>query len=156
MKNILVITQHLFPIQTPRSLRSTELVKELGKRGYNVTVYAVIGEYDYSSFEKEYHVKVKPIPLKWQRTPYTSDGVQKRSLIDKVLGRLLERKTLFPDIEFLYRVKDVIKKELDIDVLISIANPHPIHWGVAKARKELKIFPKVWIADCSDPIMKNN
>lgn len=156
MKKVVVITQHIFPIQTPRSLRSTELVQELGKRGYDVTVYAVIGDYDYSSFEVQYNVKVEPINIKWQITPYTSDGIQKRSFIDKVLFRLLGKKTLFPDIELYFRVKEIAKKEEDADVLISIANPHTIHWGLGKAKRDLNKFPKVWIADCGDPFMKNN
>ena len=156
MKKILVITQHIFPIQTPRSLRSTELIKELSKKGHCVTVYAVIGGYDYSAFEREHKVKIKGINLKWQLNPYNSDGINKRCLLDRALARILGPKTLFPDIEFYVRVKHIIKKERDTDVIISIANPHPIHWGVAKAKKELKTFPKVWIGDCGDPFMNNN
>ncbi|MBQ1654853.1 MAG: hypothetical protein II060_13815, partial [Bacteroidales bacterium] len=71
---ILVITQHIFPIQTPRSIRSTELIKELARRGHDVTVYAVLGKYDYSSFEKETGIKVKGIPIHWEVLPTSSDG----------------------------------------------------------------------------------
>ena len=144
-------------MQTPRAHRTTELMIELSKRGHEVVTYAVLGEYDYSAFEKETGVKVKPIPMKWQITPYSSDLITKRSFIDKVLGKLLKKNFEFPEIEFKYRMEDVIKSEDDVDLLISIADPHHIHWGVARAKKALgSKFPTKWIADCGDPFMMNN
>lgn len=152
---ILVITQHIFPIQTPRSIRSTELIKELARRGHDVTVYAVLGKYDYSSFEKETGIKVKGIPIHWEVLPTSSDGPSKRNFIDKVFGRLL-RRFEFPLFEFYYRIPEIIASESQYDVLISIAVPHQIHWGCANARmKYPEKFPKHWIADCGDPYMKN-
>ena len=53
---ILIISQHIFPMQTPRAHRTTELIKELSNRGYLITVYAVLGKYDYRSFENKYNV----------------------------------------------------------------------------------------------------
>lgn len=153
---IVVITQHIFPIQSPRATRSTELVKELGRRGYDVTVYAVLGKYDYSQFENDFGVKVKHIPIKWQCTPYSSDG-NSISIIDKIASRLFSKWFEFPYIEFMYRLPQILEKEENIDLLISIGDPHHIHWGCAKAKKHNpKIFPKRWIADCGDPFMKNN
>ncbi len=152
---ILVITQHIFPIQTPRSIRSTELIQELARRGHEVTVYAVLGKYDYSDFKNKYGIKVKNIPIKWELHPYNSDGINNRTFIDKVLGKLLY-KFEFPLFEFYYRVPEIIKNEEQYDVLISIADPHHIHWGCTKAKKEFpNKFPKTWIADCGDPFMKN-
>ena len=152
---ILVITQHIIPIQSPRSIRSTELIKELARRGHQVTVYAVLGKYDYTDFQQETDIKVKPIPIHWELHPYTSDGDSKRTLIDKILGRLL-RKFEFPLFEFYYRITQIIKNEETFDVLISIAAPHHIHWGCARAKaKYPKQFPQTWIADCGDPFMKN-
>ena len=90
---ILVVTQHIFPIQSPRSIRSTELIKELARRGHSVTVYAVLGKYDYADFLRETGIKVKPIPIHWELHPYSSDGDSKRTLIDKILGRLLRKST---------------------------------------------------------------
>ena len=45
---VVIISQHIFPMQTPRAHRTTELIIELAKRGYDVTVYAVLGKYDYT------------------------------------------------------------------------------------------------------------
>ena len=152
---ILVITQHIFPIQTPRSIRSTELVKELAKRGHDVTVYAVLGKYDYSGFEKEYGLRVKNIPIKWEISPNNSDGRAKRNFIDRVCGKLFRRYE-FPLFEFYYRIPEVIAQESQYDVLISISDPHHIHWGCARAKiKYPERFPKRWIADCGDPFMMN-
>lgn len=152
---ILVITQHIFPIQTPRSIRSTELIKELARRGHQLTVYAVLGDYDYRDFEQEYNLKVKNIPIRWELAPYNSNGSGKRNFIDKVTGRLF-RRFEFPLMEFYFRIPDIIKSEEPFDALISIAAPHHIHWGCARAKmKYPQQFPKIWIADCGDPFMKN-
>ena len=152
---ILVITQHIFPIQTPRSIRGTELIKELARRGHEVTVYAVLGKYDYSSFEKETGIKVKGISIRWEVLPNNSDGTGKRNFIDKITGRLF-RFLEFPLMEFYYRVSEILNNESSFNVLISIGDPHHIHWGCARAKKKYpNHFPNVWIADCGDPFMKN-
>jgi hypothetical protein len=152
---ILIISQHLFPMQTPRAHRTTELLKEFGRRGHEVCLYAVLGKFDYSGFESEFKVKVRPIPIKWMLHPYNSDNDQKRKLIDQVLGRML-RKLEFPNLELRWRVEEILEKEHDYDALITIADPHQIHWGAAKYRKRHpEKFPGVWIADCGDPFMLN-
>lgn len=153
---ILIISQHLFPIQTPRAHRTTELAKELAKQGHDVILYAVLGKHDYSEFEVENNLKVKSIPIYLQFHPYSSDGDSHRNFLDKVLGRLFQKILEFPNIEFMFKAKRILKKEKDIDLLISIADPHQIHWGCAKAKvKNPETFPKVWIADCGDPFMSN-
>ena len=156
MKSILIISQHIFPKQTPRAHRATELAIEFSKKGYDVTVYAVLGEYDYSDFMKNNKITVKDIGLKWQHKKYSSDFKIKRALIDKVLGRLFQRFFEFPDIEFYYKIPKLINKEPPFNTLISIANPHSVHWGCAKAKKKFpEKFPKKWIADCGDPYYSN-
>jgi hypothetical protein len=154
---ILIISQHLFPMPTPRAHRTTELVKELSRQGHEVILYAVIGKHDYTDFEKKYNVIVKKIPIYFQKYPYNSDGNSKRTLIDKVLGRLLGKIVEFPNIEFMFRGPKIIQQENEIDALITIADPHQIHWGTALARKKkYENFPPVWIADCGDPFMFNS
>ena len=156
MKSILIISQHIFPKQTPRAHRATELAIEFSKQGYDVTVYAVLGEYDYSDFMKNNKIIVKDIGLKWQHKTYSSDFKIKRALIDKVLGRLFQKIFEFPNIEFYFKIPRIIKKEKRFDILISIADPHMIHWGCARAKdKHPEQFPKKWIADCGDPYYDN-
>jgi hypothetical protein len=145
-------------MQTPRAHRTTELMKEFARQGHEVTVYAVLGKYDYSDFSKQFpSIKLKNISLKWMYHPYNSDGDGKRYFIDKALGKLLGKRYLFPNFEFHNRVQEILKKEHEYDAVISIADPHQIHWGVASYRKNNPIqFPKTWIADCGDPFMNND
>ncbi|MBU2019074.1 MAG: hypothetical protein KJ941_05460 [Bacteroidetes bacterium] len=153
---ILIITQHIFPKQTPRALRSTELMIELAKQGHDVTVYAVLGSTDYSEFEEKTSIKIKNIPIKYQIIPYSSDLHNKRHLIDQILGKILGKTLRFPNIEYKYRIPQILKKELDCDLLISIADPHEIHWGVANFRRNNPSISKYkWVADCGDPCMHN-
>lgn len=143
-------------MQTPRAHRTTELIKELSRRGYSITVYAVLGKYDYQRFENKYNVKIKNIDIFFQKHPYNSDADGKRTFIDKVLGKLLGKIAEFPNIEFLFRISKIIKSEPTHDVLLTIADPHQIHWGAAKAKKRFnEKFPNLWIADCGDPFMGN-
>jgi hypothetical protein len=155
---ILILSQHIFPMQTPRAHRTTELMKEFARQGHDVTVYAVLGKYDYSEFLKQFpSITLKNIPLKWMYHPYNSDGDGKRYFIDKALGKLLGKRYLFPNFEFYHRVQGILKKDYEYDAVISIADPHQIHWGVACYRKyNPNQFPKTWIADCGDPFMNND
>ena len=142
-------------MQSPRAIRSTEMIKEFARRGHSVTVYAVLGNYDYSDFHKKTGIVIKPIPIRWEFFPNNSDGSGRRRFVDKFLGRLF-RKLEFPLLEFYFRIAEIIKKEEIYDVVISIADPHHIHWGCARAKlKYPDRFPKKWIADCGDPFMKN-
>ncbi len=155
---VLVITQHIFPIQTPRAHRSTELIKELSRRGIDVTVFAILGKYNYTSFLQEYnYIKIMPIPLRWQVHSYNSDGDGKRHIVDRIMGRLFGRVFLFPDIELCFAVQKILRANYTFDLMISIADPHPIHWGIAEYRRNTgeRNFPGRWIADCGDPFMNN-
>lgn len=155
---ILLFTQHIFPLQTPRAFRSWELILELCKQGHDVHVYAVLGKNDYSDILSKYpNLHLNTIPLNFTVVPFTSDGFPKRPLIDKVLGKLLGKYFAFPIIEFVKRIPQIISKGVQYDALISIADPHPIHWGCALAKEKFpQHFPKVWIADCGDPFMYND
>ena len=156
MKKIAIISQHIFPKQSPRALRTTELMIELAKRGYDVTVYAILGSYNYDDFAKKYNIKIKDIKVSWQIAPYNSDFKSRRTFIDKVLRKLFHRLIEFPDIELLFRIPEIIHKDPTYYALISIANPHVIHWGCSKAKEKYpEKFPKKWIADCGDPYYNN-
>ncbi|WP_177732570.1 glycosyltransferase [Flavobacterium inviolabile] len=154
-KKIIIIASAIFPFQSPRANRATELAKEFGKQGHDVTIYGVLGDYDYSVFEAKNNVKVKNIE-KMTFATLNSDNSGKDTFLNKILRRLLGRWLEFPNIEFMFKMTKILKKEKGTDMLISIAYPHPIHWGcaLAKARMGIK-FPKLWVADCGDPYMGN-
>jgi hypothetical protein len=154
-KKILIIAQAIYPALFPRSFRATELAKELARQGHEVILYAVLGSFDYSRFEKEYNFKVKNIGKMWFAT-LNSDGKGRRNFFDKAMGRLFHRLFEFPDIELMFRIHGIIRKEPDVDILISVAYPFPIHWGCALSKSLNGIlFPKNWVADCGDPYMGN-
>jgi hypothetical protein len=154
-KKILIVSQTIFPAQFPRSYRATELAKEFAKQGHEVILYATLGNYDYSNFEKENSLKVKNIGKMWF-AKLNSVGAGKKMFFDKALGRIFNRLIEFPDIELMFRMPGILKIERKIDLLISVAMPHPIHWGCAMARSlNPNEFPQKWVADCGDPYMGN-
>lgn len=153
---ILIISRLIFPALSPRAFRTTELAKELARQGHDVTVYAVLGKRDYSDFEKTTNIKIRNIG-KMILGSSDSDGNYRYTLLDKILYHSLHRLIEYPDIELMFRIPVIIKNENNCDLLITIAHPHPIHWGAALAKTlySYNQFPKVWISDCGDPYFKN-
>ncbi len=152
---ILIISQAFYPGISPRSFRATELAKELARQGDDVTVYAELRDFDYSEFAKKTNVVLHDIALRFQSNknvnPQKKHGLLKRA-VHKVLHTLIE----YPDVEFVWKIKGILEKEKDVDLLITIAYPHPIHWGTGVAKFLLKDdFPLKWIADCGDPYAGN-
>ncbi|SEF89259.1 glycosyltransferase family protein [Sphingobacterium lactis] len=162
-KRILIISSVFYPVNSPRSNRTVELAKEFARQGHDVTVYAQLGSYDYSSFEKDNNVKVKNLG-KNPFSNFNSDigQINKQSLITKIGKKLLGRALEFPDIGVLSLVNKALITETkadlpNIDLLITIAVPYPIHWGTAKFREKFpeKLQNTTWVADCGDPYMGN-
>lgn len=151
---IVIITRAFYPKLSPRSFRATELAKEFARKGHDVTVYSVLGKADYYDFSQHTGVKVKHINM--SLATMNCEGECRYNIIDKVLYHLLHKIIEYPDIEFLWKIPSVLKRENGIDLLITIAYPFPIHWGTAVAKGILKEkFPQCWISDCGDPYMGN-
>jgi len=53
----------------------------------------------------------------------------------------------------MFLVRNALKYQNGYDLLISIAVPYPVHWGVALTRNSRQRISKVWVADCGDPFM---
>lgn len=159
-KKIVLISALFPPVNSARTNRTAELAKELARQGHDVTVYAALGKHDYSSFEKKNKLKVRSLG-KMFFYPNNSDGkIKRRSIFKRIINRvllILFRRTLeYPNMELSVKVARIIKKEKNIDSLITIAPPFPIHWGAAYAKKYFKSNNiKIWIADCGDPYMGN-
>lgn len=151
---IVIIARNCFPKLGPRSHRATELAKELARQGHEVVLYALLGNYNYMSFEKETKVKVKNLGISKfgisDNTEFSKRNYFYRA-IRKFLGKYLE----FPNIELVSMVKNALECENNIDYLITIASPHTIHWGASGFIKKNKGKVKFWVADCGDPFMKN-
>lgn len=156
MKKIVIISYATFPRISPRSMRTNELAKELAREGHDVTLYVLTGNYNYKDYEKETNIKVKSLG----RTFFLNFDPQKgtsTNLFSKVLTKLLGKLIEFPSIELLFNSYFSIKKEKNIDLLITVAVPYPLHWGTALFRSinKKKLKNTIWVADCGDPYMGN-
>ena len=153
---IVIISRCIFPSIAPRPFRATELAKYFAKQGHDVTLIASLGKYDYSSFESNTGIRVLSLgPMLF--STMNSDDYFRNTIFDRIARRLLGRAFEFPDIELMWRVKKSITQLTNVDLLITIAIPYPIHWGAALARKKRpSLFPRIWISDCGDPYMGNS
>ena len=151
---ILIIARAFYPDITPRSFRATELVKEFSKRGHEVTLATTFRPKFHQSFCNEYGVKM--VDLGRSRLPKI--GTSSNKLLNmpmRIINRLLFQLFEYPAIEWMFKVRRVLVSMQGFDLTISIANPHPIHWGTALVRGPRSKLTKVWVGDCGDPYMFN-
>ncbi len=153
-KKILIVCRSFFPELTPRSFRATELAKEFAIQGHQVTVLLPYdNQRDLSTFEN-LGIQFKYFgPLVWKDIkPWGKSAIGDLS---RKFGRVLNLLLDYPNIEIIWRLKPVLKKESNYDLLISIAVPHEINWVIALIRKKGIEIAKTWVADCGDPFMGN-
>jgi hypothetical protein len=149
---ILIISGVFYPEKSPRSYRATELAKELSSQGHIVTVCFPMQGYDYSSFESKNNLRIKNLGnLKLRQVDIKGGTLE--VLIRRLIKRGLQVLMEWPDIQLKFMVTKFLVSESGYDILISIAVPHPIHWGVAKAWDRKKGIARTWIADCGDSYM---
>jgi hypothetical protein len=152
IKRILIITYGFYPVQSPRSYRATELAKEFSRQGHNVTVMTPYRE-GIEDLIKEYPILIKSLGvLKWKIFNFKGFGLLGR-LYNKAVNRLLPLLFEYPMIELYFKIRNALKIEKDeYDLLISIAVPYPVHWGVASVwNRKGNNISKTWVADCGDP-----
>lgn len=149
---ILIVSNSFYPENSPRSNRTTELAVELSKQGHDVTVIVPANNHDYTPFLK----RNANIQIKTYKPINNKEVRVFGGKIDYLLNKFLEYFLHFPYIKLISRLPSVLEKEQNHDLMISIAFPHPVHWGVAKALKKNPRIAKKWIADCGDPFMKND
>jgi len=152
-EKILIVSRSFYPVNSPRSFRTTELVKEFARQGHEVTLLTPKENVVHEPFEKEYGFTIKDLGGQVMNRFNTSNSGKVTRIIKRILNRGLNLLFEFPDIEYMWRVKRALKQESGYDLMISIAAPHPVHWGVAFARNEKNKIANTWIADCGDPFM---
>lgn len=152
-KKILVVSKSFYPENSPRSFRTTELVKEFCRQGHEVTLYTLKDDVQQQPLVKEFGFTLKDLgKLKFRNFTLTNNN-RITFFIKRVMIRLTLMFLEYPDIELMFKVKRVLKKESEYDLLVSIAVPHPVHWGVAWARNKNHPIAKTWVADCGDAYM---
>lgn len=150
--DITIVSAYFYPEITPRSFRTTELVKELVRRGHSIRLCIPSRDYDYSQFIEEYPIKIKYFSKYQMGTTKLPTG---NSIIKKGFRFLYYQLCHFaeyPQIRYVKEIRKVLKNTKQ-DIIISIAAPHCIHWGVSKAIQVDPGICKKWIADCGDPFM---
>ena len=153
-KKILIVAATFYPMNSPRANRTTELAKEFSRQGHEVTVITPKDEALHPAFEQQHKLIIKHLGTK-KFKPFAGSGNRFASLFGRIVNRLLNLLFEYPDIELRSLVKKALQKESGYDLLVSIAVPHPVHWGVADARTTKHPIATVWAADCGDPYMLN-
>lgn len=151
-KKILIVSRSFYPTNSPRAFRTTELAKEFARQGHEVTVFTPKDQIVHTEFEKLYGVTIKDLgTLSWQACEVKGSGLER--LIRRTVLRFSTLLFEYPNIQLVGMVKKALKRESGYDLLISIAVPYPVHWGVASIRSSNNRIGKIWIADCGDPYM---
>lgn len=136
-------------MNSPRSFRTTELVKEFSRQGHEVTLITFYNPIDHDAFADEFGFTIKQLGDEKHFKIKPSNIII--TLIRKVLYRMFD----YPNISLMFLVKKALKEEKGYDLLLSIGAPHSVHWGVAWARNKTNPIAKKWLADCGDPYMGN-
>jgi glycosyltransferase involved in cell wall biosynthesis len=151
-KKILIVASSFYPNISPRSFRTTELAKELARQGHDVVIRIPFRGYDYTQFAIENNLTIKDLG----RIRFRDIVVNKNklmSLFKRFVRRALGLVFEYPGIELFFKIAKALRHESGYDLMISVAVPYPVHWGVARARSSRNKIADVWVADCGDPYM---
>jgi hypothetical protein len=151
MKKVLIVTNGFFPENSPRSLRATELAVEFSNQGHDVTVITHPRD-GTQSFCEDKNIRFKSLGLlTWPAPKIKGTGLV--LIFWKIIVRFSTLLFEYPFIQIMPLMKKALKGESGYDMLISIAVPYPIHWGIASVRTHKNPIAKIWVADCGDPYM---
>ncbi len=149
-KKILIVSASFYPENSPRSFRTTELIKEFARQQHSVTLITQKKIEPHQKFETKYKIVIKDMgERRYKSISIKGKGVNR--LIRRFLLRFSKLLFEYPDIELFWMVRNALRKESGYDLLISIAVPYPVHWGVAAVRSETHKIARTWVADCGDP-----
>jgi hypothetical protein len=146
---ILLVSSAFFPENSPRSFRATELAKELCRQGHSV-VLATLVTPERTAFAQQHGLEL--LDLGERKLRFISRPKNRYlDLAVRAINRLMSLAIEYPDIELMFKTKRLLRNQSEYDLLITIAVPHPIHWGAALVRRQRGQIAKIWVADCGDP-----
>jgi len=106
----------------------------------------------HDDYEKQFNCTIKDLGRpRWQAIQIKGRGVS--LLMRRFMRRMASWLFEFPNIQLIPLVQKALLGEAGYDLLISIAMPHPVHWGVARAWHPKQPIAETWVADCGDPFM---
>ena len=150
-KKILIVSNGFYPEISPRSFRATELAKEFVRKGHEVTVCTHFRD-GLEAFATQHNFQLIDLgDLTWPKPVVKGSGIS--LLIRRVVARFSSLLFEYPVIQLMPLIKKALKNKQGYDLLLSVAVPYPIHWGVAKIWSKKNPIAKTWIADCGDPYM---
>jgi hypothetical protein len=132
------------------------LAKELARQGHEVTVLTP-KQQEHIDFAKKHNLNIIDLGgAKWKAIDLREKGLNLK--LKRVFRRLFQLALHYPELEYTFLVKkaiqDLKQKGRKFDLLISIAVPFTIHWGVALTwENNSSDIAKTWVADCGDPFM---
>lgn len=151
-KKIVIVSAVFYPANSPRANRATELAKEFAREGHYVVVITPRNDTFHNDFEKAHNIVIKDMGQpKWKPVVIKGRGIG--NMARRVVLRASKMLVEYPALEFMNMARKALKNESGYDLMISIAVPYPIHWGVAKARTANHKIATTWVADCGDPYM---
>lgn len=155
MKKILIVSRSFYPTNSPRAFRTTELAKEFARQGHDVSVLTPKDK-KHKEFAEKHRLKIEDLGNpKWKEIKIKKGGFG--SLFKRIFRRVLHQMFEYPRLEYFFKVRKELKKKIaggeHYDLLISIAVPYSVHWGVASVWKKNDNLAKTWVADCGDPFM---
>lgn len=146
---IVIIGFWTYPKNAPRAFRTWNLAECFAEKGHDVTLYAYTGGKNYDN-ETKGLFKIKNLG---DCTPWCDDSISKKKmpLYMRVINKLVKEINVYPYKKCYPHIKLALQQEGEIDLLISVAHPHAVHWAVEKYIDKQKV--KKWVADCGDPFM---
>jgi hypothetical protein len=151
---ILIVSRSFHPSINPRAFRATELAKELARQNHNITVITHSRGNNFEKFEEANNLQILDFAGNSWKDIYMKGNVIEKKF-RKLFRSILKYLFLFPDIQISFILKRYLENLQGYDILISIAAPYPVHWGVGLALKRNHSLTRTWIADCGDPFWKN-
>ena len=145
---ILIVSRSFYPLNTPRSFRTTELAKEFIRLGHEVVLCIPESDFDYSEFVKEFPLFIKYYKQKSDRKKFVNIPI-----LDRIIYHYEQWLIDYPSLISMKEVEKTVFNEKGYDLLVTIAVPHYIHWAVGKLYEKGHKIAKTWIADCGDPFM---
>lgn len=162
-KKILITSYSYFPEETPRAIRTTELVREFLKRGYEVDLFVPNSAHKKKRVEKKLnHYFVKSLKNENNESFKISDGPTTVQKIKKRIFKLIRKSLIYfiGDTGGVYYGKSLynslLKKSFNkrYDLIISIGLPFYVHLATARYIKKTKQYGRSF-CDYGDPFYYN-